>query len=370
FDLVIFQNFNFGPYDMAPYLPRIRDYVRRGGAFAMVGGELSFAGGGYAETPLAEVLPVVMPPSSSSPARQFVFDRFRPVLDAAFARHPLVELRPDALGNQQAWARLSPVEGANVVDGVRPTGDVLLRHPTYPVAGGTLPLLVVAQVDRGRVLALTTDSSWRWGLTTGGATGDASAYGTFWDHALRWLAMDPLLDPTRLRVDAERLAPGESFDVQGVARDRHYIPLTEALAWTVERADTHAAVSAGTVRADARGRLTWRATAPVETGVYRITLKDPGGIALTEELFVVGAGASELANPWPNAALLRAVAERTGGKHFASLGDVPRLTDIDATRERVVGRKTMAPLATPWAFAILVALLAADWALRRRWGLR
>ena len=53
FDLLIFQNFNSAPsYQVEPYLPGLRDYVQSGGALAMVGGDLSFASGGYAQTAL------------------------------------------------------------------------------------------------------------------------------------------------------------------------------------------------------------------------------------------------------------------------------------------------------------------------------
>ncbi len=63
FDLVIFQNFNFAPYGVEPFLPGVRDYVEEGGAIAMIGGDLSFASGGYGSTALRDVLPVELPPS-------------------------------------------------------------------------------------------------------------------------------------------------------------------------------------------------------------------------------------------------------------------------------------------------------------------
>ncbi len=63
FDLVIFQNFNYAPYGVEPFLPNVRDYVEGGGALAMVGGDLSFASGGYGATALRDVLPVELPPA-------------------------------------------------------------------------------------------------------------------------------------------------------------------------------------------------------------------------------------------------------------------------------------------------------------------
>ena len=63
FDLVIFQNFNYAPYGVEPFLPNVRDYVEGGGALAMVGGDLSFTSGGYGATALRDVLPVELPPT-------------------------------------------------------------------------------------------------------------------------------------------------------------------------------------------------------------------------------------------------------------------------------------------------------------------
>ncbi len=61
FDLVIFQNFNYAPYGVEPFLPNLRDYVEEGGALAMIGGDLSFTSGGYGLTPLRDILPVELP---------------------------------------------------------------------------------------------------------------------------------------------------------------------------------------------------------------------------------------------------------------------------------------------------------------------
>ena len=47
FDLIIFQNFKYEPFIDKKYLSNIRKYVEKGGAFLMVGGELSFQGGSY-----------------------------------------------------------------------------------------------------------------------------------------------------------------------------------------------------------------------------------------------------------------------------------------------------------------------------------
>ena len=143
---------------------------------AMVGGPISFHSGGYAATPIAEILPVELPPAGAPESETLVTDRFSPRLTPGVERHPLLALARDPAQNAAAWAGLARLQGANVVSRVRPDAMVLLEHPEHRMeAGGSLPVLVVGEAGRGRVLALTTDTTWRWGITTGGDTGDASA---------------------------------------------------------------------------------------------------------------------------------------------------------------------------------------------------
>ena len=61
FDAVLFVNFAYQPYrtlDIERHLPALRDWVRQGGGFAMLGGDQSFGEARYGATPLAEILPV------------------------------------------------------------------------------------------------------------------------------------------------------------------------------------------------------------------------------------------------------------------------------------------------------------------------
>jgi uncharacterized membrane protein len=62
--LVIFQNFDYRPYDTAflrfsHYLNNLQEFVtEQGGGFLMIGGDISFSQGGYDGTPIDEILPV------------------------------------------------------------------------------------------------------------------------------------------------------------------------------------------------------------------------------------------------------------------------------------------------------------------------
>lgn len=372
FDVVIFQNFEYAPYQMDAYLPRIRDYVLRGGSFAMIGGPLSFSAAGYAETPIAEILPVGVLPRGTPSSAAITTDRFHPVIAADAARHPILALLPDPRANAEAWAALAPLEGLNVVTGIRPGAQLLLHHPTLrDRSGGPLPVLVTGVVGRGRVLTLMTDTSWRWGMTTGGLRGDASAYERFWDRALRWLAHDPALEPARITLDRERYGPGARVSIEAALSDERYIPIAGREVRFAVLGEGERLAGEASARTDGEGRASLQVEGPAEPGAYRV-IAIPAGAAepLASEVFVVEPGGDELADPRPRPDRLRALAEATGGLFFESPERAPDLEAFDASRIRSLGIVTEHPFASAWAFVLLISLFGSEWILRRRWGAR
>ena len=367
FDIVLFQNFDYAPYQMAEYLPSIHDYVARGGSFGMLGGELSFAGGAYAETAIADVLPVVVPPTSTPETEAIDTATFRPEVAPELARHPLVMLQPDRAQSAAAFRALAPLHGVNVVRGLRGDSRALLVHPTLRDASGKPhPVLAVGTMGKGRTLALMSDESWRWGMATAGATGDASAYDRFWDRTLRWLARDPALDPAQLSTDRSSYGPRGRAAVEVLLRDARYEPIADRAVSVVVRRDD-AEVARVSARTDGEGNAHVELVAPTSPGAYR-AVAEVDGVTLAEDVFLVETGGEELADPRARPEFLRALAEATGGSYYASPDDAPALARFDATRTRSLGIREYAPFST-WPMALFAALLfAAEWLMRRRWG--
>ncbi len=382
FDVVLFQNFDYAPYEMDVYLPRIREYVERGGSFAMIGGPLTFSEGGYAETPVGELLPVEVLPAHTPASRALTTDEFAPRIADGARHHPLVELSADPRANELAWRALAPLEGLNVVRRLQNHGQRLLEHPSRTDDDGEpLPVLAAGSFGRGRVLALMTDTSWRWGMPTAGEGGDGGAYARFWDVALRWLARDPLLDPARLSTDRERYGPGALVRVEATLRDGSYQPYADERVRLRVLDGRGRELAARDARTDAGGRLEGTLEAPSEPGGYRIvvdraepsaTRRAASGAAdaspehLAEDVFLVELGGDELADPRPDGALLRALAERTSGR-FSTLADVGPLSSFDASRSRVREIVRRRPFGEPIFVLGLVVLFGLEWILRRRW---
>lgn len=370
FDVVIFQNFDYGPYRMGPYLGRVRDYVRRGGAFAMIGGDVAFAAGGYSRTPVAEILPVELR-SVGQGGSDVTTETFQPAMDSMHRGHPLLAFSSDAQSNADLWGGLAPVIGMNMVSGLRENARPLLHHPTRRLpSGDPLPLLVVGGSGEGRTLALMTDTAWRWGITTAGRTGDASTYARFWDRALRWLSRDPALEPTRVTTDRERYGPGAKVTVRARLRTTRYEPRSGLPVRVQLLDDADEVVSEAPATTDRDGGLETTLEGPASPGAFRAIVREAASPAsLGEEPFLVEAAGDELTDPRPNPELLGRLAAETNARAYDA-AHAPALREIDTRRERSIGYATFAPFASPWFVMPLLLLWAAEWLARRRLGLR
>lgn len=376
FDLIVFQNFTYRGYQMRHYLPLIRDYVRDGGGFVMVGGDLSFASGGYTGTPIEELMPLRLPGDREGLITE---DRFRPRLTEAGRRHPITALSLVPEENEALWAGLPELTGTNTVLGVRPEGQVLLEHPTAKTAGGEpAPVAVTSEYGSGRVLAVTTDSTWHWDFLAAGEGADNRHYYKFWGNAIRWLIKDPALQPARLESDRDRYPLGAEATLVARVVSPTYEPAAD-LEVTIEverevfdaggeRKREVAFTLKG--RTDENGEYVARVK-PEQDGAYFATLKATIGEAEVgdDEVFVVSPDPIELHQTAARRDTLEALA-KAGGGEARDLED--GLSRLDRTEPRVVkvNRRRDVPVwASGWLLLLGVLLPSAEWFLRRRWGL-
>ena len=298
-----------------------------------------------------------------------VTDRFQPRLNPELVHHPLLALGNDPASSAARWRALPPLEGANVVHGARADTSTLLSHPRRRGVGGALPILVLGEHEEGRVLALMSDTVWRWGLTSGGLSGDASTYERFWDRTLRWLSRDPTLDPARLTTDRERYGPEADVRVQGHLRDAHYRPFAADAVRIVLRDDVGNEIAGTEAVTDAEGGVEVLLEGPVEEGAYHVVAMR-GDEELCEQPFLVETGGDELADPRATPDALRELVDASRGRFVDSPEEAPPLSEFDATRTRELGVVEVAPLGNVAALLLVVLLFGAEWWLRRRRGLR
>ena len=369
FDLVILQNFDYAPYferDAPRLLANLAAYVRDGGAIAFVGGDRSFDLGGYAGTPLADVLPIELGVAGDSvDARPF-----QPTLTAAGGRHPVTRLDGDPAANQDLWARLPMLDGTNLSLGPASGAAVLLQHPAAVSGGAPLPILAVRQVGRGRTLALSVDSSWRWSFSEVGKGGGNQAYLRFWKSAVRWLVGDPDDQAVTVDVPSENVEPGERLRVTARVRDASFAPVSGAeVSGVVVGPDGESPLATST---SSDGTASFEVPT-VSRGAHRVKLsaKGPDGVALgsAETVYAVVTRDPELDRIVPDGEALRALAKATGGK-FVAAGTWEKPTS-DAAAGRIVRDRRESRV---WSSAVGGAILAfsasLSWWLRRRAGRR
>ena len=364
FDLVIFQNFNHRPYRMSQYLDGIAGYVRDGGAFAMIGGDQSFSSGDYSGTPLEEILPAAM----LSPGAPGVDEtQVQLKLSAAGVRHPVTELAPGKAENAAAWEKLPRLPGLNSIGEVKPSAQVLLT------AQDGRPVLVVGEAGRGRVLALTTDSSWMWSFVAAGQELGPRAYETFWHGAIRWLVRDPALTPMRVTAERPSFDPGEPPALEAQVRGSDYGAAAGAqVTVSLSSADDPIPKPAGTAIANADGSARV-VLPPLPPGAYKAVVtarRADGGpeVGEAEEAFVVAPASAEMLDAAPRPELLQAIAAATSGRVIEPGDNLTRLSFRDPERVEV-GQRTTRPFWDTWlVLAALCAVVGLEWTLRRRWG--
>lgn len=355
FDAVILQDIDAVEYKLERHLPALARYVRAGGGLIMVGGPSAFMGGGYAGSPLAEVLPTTLPaqgpPFDTAP--------FEPRTTAAGHAAPALRNVRELLGDA-----LPSMQGANTLGPLRPSAIALWEHPDRRAGNSPMPVLALGESGDGRAIALGVDGTHLLEWSELGERGAGRAYGALWEGLVGWLMRDPRYESARLDLTHECRAgapvslsitrlPGAAVDVKV----------------TLERLGEAAASSA-------MPEKQLRMEGDVETATVPLGALSEGGYSATVRIgsapparfdFACERGGAAFADSRPDAALLERISKETGGRSLAA-SDIASLTAPPPTH--VESQRLVAPLLPAWSWALLAATsVGAHWYLRRRAGL-
>lgn len=372
FDLVVFHDFKFQPYVPQLFLENLRGYLNGGGAFAMIGGPLSFGEGGYDRTAIEDILPVHV-----GVREGYDPGRIAARLTGAGRVHPIT--RPDAGTADDPFGGLPALNGINKVGG--PKDDALVLLEALGSGGEGLPLAAVYESGKGRSLAFMSDTSWRWQFQTGPGSANARAYTHFWNRAIQWLIRDPFLERIRLSTSKTNYSAGEAVAGTVTLFAPDYTLAEEAevvLEWKREAGPGMTAESIGESgllngMTNEKGEWSFEFTPPADGGYrLRVFAPSPNPDLQVETQTVVSwtRESQETLQPGADAELLRWLASATQGSYH-KLSSF-RLSDAElaAPEEAIVDRQEILDL---WDSALLLALimatLAFGWWLRKKSGL-
>lgn len=349
-----------GPEQFTPQqLLNLRTLVETyGKGVAMMGGHRSFGAGGWAETPLADVLPVEIRGGDGQ-----IDEPVSPAPTPAGRDTALMQIGPPE-APLAPWDAFDALPGASDIGTPKPTAEVLAE-------AGDRPMIVAGQVGKGRTLAIAFDTTWRWVLSP---KDTADAQKRFWRQVVMYLA-DPRghvwIHASRGTYDLRSLTNGsQELLVSAGLSDSRGEPVTD-ISPTITLTTPDGQTTPVALPRDGQG---FKGTLPPPTqpGLYRLEMAATiEGQSLTGEYqFDVKRRNLEAAAVLANDKLLRRLAKATDGQ-AVGLEDLPRLVEAIAANAQPKpvtvheARDLLAPLRWPMVLAVL-GLLCAEWALRKK----
>lgn len=334
---------------------------RRGGGVLFLGGRSALSEGGWNHSPVADMLPVILPD------RKGTFHREPAAVELTGAgRDSLITRVEESLDSNVAKWKSLPLLADYQETGAAKPGALVLAE-LHPTSGNRFPLLATQNFGRGRVALFATGGSWRWQM---GQDSKDMSHEVFWQQLLRWLVSD--VTGRVAAVTTRQVYEDESRIVlQASVRDMNYLPSADA---TVEAHILGPGGAAASVPlrpvAGVPGSYTgeWRADAP---GAYLTeTIAKQGETELGRDVLTFRRedGVAENFRTEQNRELLERIAQQTGGRYYkpSDTGSLPR--EIEYSDAGISAKELRGIWNAPAAFLLFAGLKAAEWFLRRKWG--
>jgi len=365
-DLFKFSGLMIGGIEASWFTPQqqamIKNFAdRRGGGVMFLAGRGAMSDGGWAASPIAEMIPVSLTDRKGTfhrePATAELTDAGRDSL--------VVRIEEDGKKNEDRWKKLPFMANYQETGTAKPGATVLVD--ALPTSKGRFPLFVTQRYGRGRTSVFASSGTWRWQMTQD--VKDLS-HELFWQQTSRWLVTET---PPQISAAPSKqlLLDDGNVEFRADVRDKAYNPVPAA---TVEaRIMGPGGVGAMiplTPDANQAGIFTSKWDAP-KSGSYVVeVLAKNGKEEMGRDVFTMirQDGVAESFHAEQNKQLLEGLSRQTGGNYYTPATAKALPDDIAYSEAGVTTRETKDLWNMP---AILIALFgakAAEWLIRRRWG--
>ncbi|MEX0818308.1 MAG: vWA domain-containing protein [Pirellulaceae bacterium] len=290
-------------------------------------------------------------------------------------------LEDDSLLSEQAWSEFEGVYGYYAVKDPKPGARVYSRFSDPNTSmDGELPIYMAGHFyGAGRVFFQASGEMWRLRAIQDGY------FEAYYTKLIRWASQGRLLrDSSRgiLLVDKDRCLLGDHISVQAILTDAQHEPLTapQVTASLVAPDGRRSNLELRKVDDAARaGMYSAQFTAVLE-GDYRVELQPPHGAAdeLLRREVRSRIPARETEQPQRNDALLKDLADKTGGAYYVGFdaalnrggaGRAPlasllepqdQVTYLSGTPDKQFERVLMT-----WLMGLICGVLCLEWLIRR-----
>lgn len=394
FDAIILGNVDASQFTPSQ-LENTVEFVRiRGGGLLMLGGSNSLGNHelpeSYINTPIAQCLPVELelgsPPPPMAPRRlgrsttssQSIADKgYKLQLTPEGKVETLMALADLPTDNLERWQILPTLKGYSKVKRAKAGALVLAEHPTERNEFGKRILIATHNYNAGRVMVFTPHTSWRWQMLPSHEEGDqrfwhqADSPERFWRQVAKWLTTAPK-EHIKLDVAKTTYALKEPVVIEVTATDQEFQPTNNAKIRAVVLDETGKRRELKLEQVLGKdGRYTARFI-PNRYGEYTLTATgtlDGENLGEQQTLFEVKTSYAEFSNAELNIALLKTLAEGSGGKYY-TLEEAPQLVNQIPLVESATSKITDVDIwDMPFIFGLVIALLGFEWFLRKRGGL-
>lgn len=347
-------------------LRMIAEFVdKRGGGLLMLGGPRALAEGGYAGTPVADVLPVLL--DRGNVQAKGVVSRLNVKPTRAGMATAVTQLAATEAASMEKWNSLPVITTVNRISGVKPGATVLLTGTDENRA--EQPMLVHQRYGRGKTFAFLPQDSWMWQMHHSIAVDDLT-HENFWRQMLRWL-VDGVPDQVEPTFATERVEPGEAAQLVANVVDPSFVELNDA-AVLVTVTGPDGTVIDVPMSWDGENPGEYTAAIPTKApGWYEARLDATRGgkvVGSAVTHFRAAPGDAEYFDATMHAGTLRRIADETGGR-FYEAGDTGSLAeDLRYTGRGVTTVEEHDLWHMPIVLMLLVGLLCAEWGYRRAVG--
>jgi uncharacterized membrane protein len=349
-------------------LRMLADFVsRRGGGLIVLGGRESLVEGGFAGTPLAEVLPVgldaMIPAGAGAPATELSVRVTPPGLV-----HPALQLGSTETAGAR-WDSLPPLTSVNHFGSLKPGATALLVG--RPSGGGPeVPVLAVQRFGKGTVALVGVQDTWLWKMSASIPLEDQT-HAMLWKQLIRW-SLAGVPDRVEVVASPSRVGPGEAVVLNARVSDEAYLESNDAVVVakvTSPLGRTQEVPLTWTLKEDGayQGRFVTE-----EEGMYLVEAEARRGADTNRAAppaHLAHNHVADVEQPELRSPLLKRIAKETGGRYYP-LADAARLTDdVEFTESGATVRESRDLWDMPAVFLLLVLLLGTEWGYRRWRGL-
>lgn len=335
-------------------------FVEMGGSLVLLGGSKAWGENGFTRTSLKKLMP----------AKQFgnkpIAGEFIISLTDQGRGHPAFA------GDPTLWEKIPPVLSVYPDVVPSPAARVLVAARTTQ---GTYPLILTQEYGQGKVVAIFTDSLWKWQLSPDDIKN--RPYQRFWDQLISWLS--PKNEKTAEKdleafVDKEQVFVGEEMEISARWSSSAQPPSGAVISAEIINPDkrnirfTMTRQSGETSEGSATSLYNYKFKTDQPGQFSAVATSEFGGkrVASDPVLFVVKPFTPESVPRPVNNQVLKAIAQNSGGECFETVDALnQKLAALNVKRVE----QEISEYHTLWQRGIilgcLILLLAAEWILRK-----